>query len=46
MYFFIHLVMATLLLFIFTCGLLEVGQSNWDFINLTCFSTEYVSLYD
>lgn len=38
--------MALLLLFIITCGLLEVGQSNWDIINLTCFSTQYVSLYD
>jgi hypothetical protein len=41
-----EIVMAALLVFVFTCGLLEVGQSNWDFINLTCFSTEYVSLYD
>ena len=38
--------MAGLLVFIFTCGLLELGQSNWDFINLTCFANEYVSLYD
>ena len=32
------LVMGFILVFFFTCGLLEVGQSNWDVLNLDCFS--------
>ena len=38
--------MATLLMFIFTTGLLEVGQANWDVINLNCFANLYTSLYN
>lgn len=37
--------MILVLIFIFTSGLLEVGQSNWDVLNLSCFSNEYVPLY-
>ena len=40
-----NLVMAMLLMFLFTSGLLEVGQSNWDVLNLNCFANLYTSLY-
>lgn len=30
--------MGLILIFFFTSGLLEVGQSNWDVINLNCFA--------
>lgn len=35
---FSSLVMGFILVFFFTCGLLEVGQSNWDVLNSDCFS--------
>lgn len=38
--------MCLIIMFILTCSLLEVGQSNWDIINLDCFANRYVSLYD
>ena len=38
--------MAMLLMFLFTSGLLEVGQSNWDVLNLNCFANLYTSLYN
>lgn len=41
----VNLVMTFIIMFIMTCALLEVGQSNWDYINFTCFATEYVGLY-
>jgi hypothetical protein len=41
----IFLVMAFLNIFILISALLEVGQSNWDFVNNKCFAEEYVSLY-
>jgi len=41
----IFLVMAFLNIFILMSGLLEVGQSNWDFVNSKCFAEEYVSIY-
>ena len=37
--------MTLLLMFVVACGLLEVGQSNWDTINNTCFALEYSSFY-
>lgn len=37
--------MAFLNVFIMMSALLEVGQSNWDFINNVCFAEEYESLY-
>ena len=38
-------VMAAMVMFMLSCGLLEVGQSNWDRINNTCFALEYSSIY-
>jgi len=38
--------MALILLFLFTTGLLEVGQSNWDVLNLDCFGNLYTPLYN
>lgn len=40
-----NLVMAFLNVFIMMSALLEVGQSNWDFVNNVCFAEEYVALY-
>jgi len=40
-----YTVMAMLLMFLFTSGLLEVGQSNWDVLNLNCFANLYTALY-
>ena len=37
--------MAAFLMFVLACGLLEVGQSNWDRIYNTCFALEYSSIY-
>jgi len=41
-----YVVMALILLFLFTTGLLEVGQSNWDVLNLDCFGNLYTPLYN
>ena len=43
---YISIVMTMLLMFLFTSGLLEVGQSNWDVLNLNCFANLYTSLYN
>lgn len=45
MYILHNKVMTIVILFLLSIVVLEIGQSNWDIINLQCFAEGYTSFY-